>query len=84
MGGGQPIGYSLGITLGGIFAGTIGWRWGFYIAAILNAAVFGFAIWALPKPDEGKISWQRIKSDIDWVGAMIASASLALLSYVFA
>lgn len=109
MGGGQPIGYSLGITLGGVFAGmlrdifkpenegrgrlttltgfpvdTIGWRWGFYIAAISNAFVLGFAWWALPRQSEDKLDWQRIKNDIDWVGALIASASLALLSYVFA
>jgi len=84
MSGGQPIGYSLGITLGGVFADTIGWRWGFYIAALLNAAVCGFAAWALPKADGGEVVWSRVKGEIDWVGAMIASMSLASLSYVFA
>ncbi len=26
---GQPLGYSLGLILGGVFTDTIGWRWGF-------------------------------------------------------
>ena len=86
MGGAQPIGFSIGLTLGGIFAGTIGWRWGFHIAAILNTIVFGLAVWGLPRTDDGQdaVSWSRIRKEIDWVGATIASVFLAVLSYVLA
>lgn len=38
MAGGQPIGFGVGILVGGILTDTIGWRWGFYTAAIANTA----------------------------------------------
>lgn len=86
MGGGQPIGYSIGLTLGGSIASTIGWQWGFYLAAIVNFTVFILASWQLPTNDENAptVRWERVMSDVDWVGAVIASASLAMLSYVLA
>jgi MFS family permease len=86
MGSGQPIGFSIGLTMGGVFADSIGWRWGFYIAALLNTGIFGVALWGLPKNGDshGEVTWTRIVTDIDWVGASISSMSLALLSYVLA
>jgi MFS family permease len=99
MGGGQPVGFSIGLALGGVLTDTIGWRWGFYLAAILDAIVLGVAIWGLPReideraadPDSSSpatTTWRekldRLKTEIDWVGAIIASTSLATLSYAFA
>jgi MFS family permease len=86
MGGGQPIGFSIGLTLGGVFADSIGWRWGFYIAAILNTIVLVTGIWALPKTESENepITWNRLNTEVDWVGAFIATCSLAMMSYVFA
>jgi MFS family permease len=85
MGGGQPIGFSIGLTLGGVFAETIGWQWGFHIAAIVNSVIFFLALWGLPKSnDQQSITWSRVVNEIDWVGATVASTSLALLSYVLA
>ncbi|KAK4574007.1 hypothetical protein LTR86_001768 [Recurvomyces mirabilis] len=99
MGGGQPVGFSVGLALGGVLTDTIGWRWGFYLAAILDAVVFAIALWGLPKEidERGGVgeeggpagsSWKeklgRLKTEIDWVGAVIASSSLAMLSYAFA
>ncbi|OAG14916.1 MFS general substrate transporter [Alternaria alternata] len=68
MGGGQPIGFSFGLVLGGIFADTIGWRWGFHISAIANTIVFVLGLFGLPKVDN-KLPhvWSRLKSDIDWI-----------------
>lgn len=84
MGGGQPIGFSVGLVLGGVFAETIGWRWAFHISAIINSAVFVMAFFGLPKVADKKADiWTRIKNDIDWVGILIGSASVALLSYCF-
>jgi MFS family permease len=85
MGGGQPVGFGTGLVLGGVFADSIGWEWGFYIAAILNLVIFGFSIFHLPRPEKaGLFSWHRMLSEIDWVGALIASSCLAMLSFVLA
>jgi len=86
MGGGQPIGFSLGLTLGGVLSDSIGWRWGFHIAAIINTLIFGVAVYGLPKNIDSQepVTWKRLASDIDWIGAILASASLAMLSYAFA
>jgi len=96
MGGGQPIGFSVGLTLGGVLTDSIGWRWGFYISAILDLVIFGVALWGLPRAlndgvgSDGSAgnTWahklRRLKSEIDWIGAIIASASLAMLSYALA
>lgn len=97
MGGGQPIGFSVGLALGGVLTDTIGWRWGFHLSAILDMAVFVIALWGLPReidnPSDAEgspatTSWkhklERLRTEIDWVGALIASSSLAMLSYAFA
>ncbi|KAJ4347096.1 uncharacterized protein N0V89_011033 [Didymosphaeria variabile] len=85
MGGGQPIGFSVGLTLGGVFSTTIGWRWGFHIAAIINTVVFVIGLFGLPKVDVAqKDVWKRLRTEIDWVGIAIGAASLAMLSYSFA
>lgn len=84
MGGGQPVGFSIGLVLGGVFAETIGWRWAFHISAIINSAVLAIALFGLPNVQDKKPDvWARIKSDIDWIGIFIGSASVALLSYAF-
>ncbi|KAF2424447.1 integral membrane protein [Tothia fuscella] len=86
MGGGQPVGFAIGLALGGVFADSIGWKWGFYIASILNTIVLLIAVWGLPK-NEGVHaipSWNRLVVEIDWVGAVCISVSLAMLSYILA
>ena len=85
MGGGQPIGFSLGLVLGGVFADTIGWRWGFFLCAIVNTAIFAIAFFGLPRlADKQTRMLYRLRTEIDWVGIALGSASLALLSYCFA
>ncbi|KAH7009486.1 major facilitator superfamily domain-containing protein [Ilyonectria destructans] len=87
MGGGQAVGFGLGLTLGGVFDGTLGWRWGFYTTAMLNSVVLWLALWALPGSiDEplNKTTLARFRDGIDWVGVLILTACLALLSYEFA
>jgi MFS family permease len=82
MGGGQPIGFGLGILMGGLCADTIGWRWGFHSAAIANTAAFLLSWWQLPKRKESGIKWDFLLFGIDWLGAIVVSAALALLSWV--
>lgn len=79
------MGFGLGLGLGGVFAGTIGWEWGFYVAAIVTFAVLVFSVSQLPGVEAAvPFSWHRIAWEIDWGGALIASACLAMLSYVLA
>ena len=74
-----------GLVFGGLFADTIGWRWGFYMTAISDALLIPLAVYGLPKPrTKLEITWNRFASTVDWVGAIIASISLAMLSYVLA
>ncbi|KAL8783883.1 MAG: hypothetical protein Q9213_004301 [Squamulea squamosa] len=86
MGGGQPVGFGLGLTLGGVLTSSIGWEWGFHVSAIINGLVFALSMWHLPE-GVGKmesVTWKRLGEEIDWAGALIISAALAMLSYVLA
>ncbi|KAF2478124.1 MFS general substrate transporter [Lindgomyces ingoldianus] len=84
MGGGQPIGFSLGLTLGGVFSDTIGWRWGFHIAAIINTIIFVVGFFGLPKVDaEQHDILNRLKHDIDWFGAIIAISIILIPVFIF-
>jgi len=82
--GGNPVGYALGLLLGGIFVDTVGWRWGYYLSLVLNAMVFASAFFALPADSSGRASLQKLRSGVDWVGLLLISADLAILSYVLA
>ena len=87
MGGGQAVGFGLGLVLGGLFSDTVGWRWGFCATAILNSAVMALALWALPRGMDGALGQgllSRLARDVDWVGALLISIGLALLSYELA
>ncbi|KAK4062440.1 hypothetical protein Trihar35433_9261 [Trichoderma harzianum] len=44
-----PIGFSLGLVLGGVFADSTGWRAAFYLAAATTFALFLVGVWTLPK-----------------------------------
>lgn len=82
MGGGQPIGFGLGIVIGGVLGDTIGWRWGFHTAAIANTLVFLLSMWQLPKRLTSRDDmWNRVIFGIDWFGAVTASAVLGVLSF---
>ncbi|KAL9638435.1 MAG: hypothetical protein Q9164_001551 [Protoblastenia rupestris] len=80
---GQPLGYSVGLIVGGVFTDTIGWRWSFFVSAIINLGLSMAAIWVLPsvyRPSEK--AWnRRLIEDIDWVGACVLSASLGILLF---
>ncbi|KAL9044470.1 MAG: hypothetical protein Q9214_002394 [Letrouitia sp. 1 TL-2023] len=84
MGAGQPIGFLIGSVLGGIFIDTIGWRTGYYMCTAANFLLCVISFWGLPIDRVPQVTWSRFKNDIDWVGALIASTGLGLLSYVLA
>lgn len=83
---GQPLGYALGLVLGGIFTDSIGWRWAYHMMAIINFVLSTASIWSLPvvRPKGEKRWTRRLAEDIDWVGAAIMSVALGLLLYVLA
>lgn len=83
---GSPLGYALGLVLGGIFTDTIGWRWAYYMMAIINACLSVASIWSLPavKVATEKTRRYRLAHEIDWVGVVIISAALGMLLYVLA
>ena len=83
---GQPLGYSVGLLLGGVFTDTIGWRWSYFVSAIINFIISMSAIWVLPsvyRPSDKPWN-RRLIEDIDWVGAIILSTALGILLYVLA
>ncbi|OIW28670.1 MFS general substrate transporter [Coniochaeta ligniaria NRRL 30616] len=89
----MTMGFALGLVLGGVFVGTsgLGWRAGYYIGGALASALWLVGIWALPVvatpqhlSETGAGAMKRLGADIDWVGAVIASAVLATFSYVLA
>lgn len=81
----QPIGFSLGMVLEGVFLDTVGWRFSYYLCGSLSLVLCGVSLWALPRDPviEGSV-FLRLKREIDWVGALVVSTSLALFSYILA
>lgn len=88
VGAGQPVGYSIGMFIGGFFVDSIGWRYAWNFAAAVALVVFIAGAIGLPK--DGAYQhlknsvWKRLTVDIDWLGAVFSSACLGLLSYVLA
>ncbi|EGY19867.1 puromycin resistance protein pur8 [Verticillium dahliae VdLs.17] len=82
-----PLGYALGLVLGGIFTDTIGWRWAYHMMAGINLCLSLASIWSLPSVRQASEKrWtRRLVKDLDWVGALIMSVALGgLLLYVLA
>lgn len=87
VGAGQPMGYSIGLFLGGFFVDSIGWRYGWYMSACAAFIVFITGILGLSKHAKDgvdSVTWEKILFGIDWIGAILASACLGMLSYVLA
>ena len=85
LGIGQLLGYAMGLVISGVLVDTVGWRVGFYISGSLMLAVGCAAVWALPKDHSvRRPSMKRLRNEIDWLGAVLASACLSIVSYVLA
>ncbi|KAH7233967.1 major facilitator superfamily domain-containing protein [Fusarium redolens] len=85
---GQPqlLGFSASLILGGILVDTIGWRSGWYLCGGMTLLLFAVGWWSLPKPHSlsATSKWQNIKTRVDWVGGLLASSSMSLLTYFLA
>jgi len=85
LGGGQVLGFAVGLVLSGVLLDTIGWRAGYYISGAVTLALFVVSVWALPADQGlGTPILRRLAKDVDGVGAAMASCCLAMLSYVLA
>ena len=86
LGLGTPFGFSVGLLLGGFFESTsVGWRLGFYICAGATVTLFAVNFWCLPQElRKEAVTWAKFKNQIDWIGLLLSSTSLGLMSYVFA
>ncbi|KAK2020778.1 MFS general substrate transporter [Colletotrichum zoysiae] len=89
-GGGNPVGFALGLVLGGVFVKIASWRAGYWMSTSINAAAMLLAFFCVPKrsPESKQALLRtltyRIAHELDWVGVGSSSACLALLSYLFA
>ncbi|RSM04041.1 hypothetical protein CEP52_007053 [Fusarium oligoseptatum] len=67
----QPLGFSVGLVLGGVFVDTVGWRAGWYLSGALTLFFFCYIL-------------RDFRTKVDWVGAILASTFMTLLCYLLA
>lgn len=70
-------GFALGLVLGGLLTGSLGWRWVFFINVPIALIVIGGAMWLLRETT-------REETPVDMPGAVVATAALALTTYTLA
>jgi MFS family permease len=83
LGFGQTVGFAIGLVLGGVFVDTVGWRVGWYGCASLIFVLLLVGVFSIPKDKlQQQPTLKRIMTEIDWIGALLATACLATMSYV--
>ncbi|UPK89840.1 hypothetical protein LCI18_000775 [Fusarium solani-melongenae] len=83
----QPLGFSIGLVLGGVFVDTIGWRAGWYLSGALTLFFSIVGLWALPtRQDDRNLSdvLRDFGTKVDWAGAILASTFMTLMCYLLA
>lgn len=83
----QPLGFSFGLVIGGVLVDAAGWRTAWYIYAGICSFLSLVGIWALPHNPKDVPFKERLalcRTQVDWVGALLASAFMALLCYLLA
>ncbi|CAM1502634.1 Fc.00g074100.m01.CDS01 [Cosmosporella sp. VM-42] len=87
MGMSQPVGFSVGLVVGGVLIDTIGWRAGWYLSGGLTLLLSVVGLWALPKAPESRRLEDILRdftTKVDWIGALLASGFMAMLCYLLA
>ncbi|KAJ9137115.1 Aminotriazole resistance protein [Pleurostoma richardsiae] len=83
----QVLGFSFGLVIGGVLVDTLGWRAGWYLYGGITLLLAGVGLWALPSHGR-KRTFTQVMQDmlakVDWVGALLASAFMALSCYLLA
>lgn len=78
LGAGQPLGFIIGMILGGILTeSSASWRTIFWLQSGLAALLCVVGWFALP-PDD---SSHRYSQGLDWIGALLSMSGLGLLVY---
>lgn len=80
----QPLGYSVGLVAGGIAqTSTWGWRLGYYACAVALGVFVITGCASLPsnKRPVTRSTFHRVVADTDWIGIVIASSGLGIISY---
>ncbi|SCN99817.1 related to aminotriazole resistance protein [Fusarium fujikuroi] len=80
----QLLGFSSSLVVGGILIDTLGWRSGWYFCGGLTLLLLLIGWWSLPRgerPGSLRITIRNLKKKVDWVGALLASTSICLLTY---
>lgn len=72
-----PLGFYLGILVGGLSAQLLSWRWYFWIGAVLVGFVFAVSLFAIPF--DFRYGPQTV--DMDWWGAATVVPGLLLIVY---
>ncbi|BFZ63793.1 hypothetical protein YB2330_004925 [Saitoella coloradoensis] len=79
FGSGAPLGFVIGLIVGGVCAEWIGWRWIFHIVAILCCCLTALTFVVIPRdaprPEGAK------KPVVDYLGALLSTSGLILLVY---
>jgi MFS family permease len=82
-----PLGFLLGLVLGGVFVDGIGWRPAFYLVAAASFALAVVGFWVLPKvprSTHGRSIGKQLTLGIDWIGTLISTTGLVTFSYALA
>lgn len=83
----QVLGFSFGLVIGGILVDRSGWRTGWFLYAAIMLTVSAVGFWSLPN-EPVRRSWQALRHElsikVDWIGALLASTFMALVSYFLA
>ncbi|KAF5963547.1 Methylenomycin A resistance [Fusarium coicis] len=80
----QLLGFSSSLVVGGILVDTLGWRSGWYFCGGLTMLLLLIGWWSLPRserPGSLRITTRNLRKKVDWVGALLASTSICLLTY---
>ncbi|KAF5234373.1 hypothetical protein FANTH_12153 [Fusarium anthophilum] len=83
----QLFGFSASLIVGGILIDTVGWRSGWYLCGGLTLLLLAVGWWALPREScliASRITLQCLKVRVDWIGALLASGFMSLLTYFLA
>jgi len=83
LGAGQPLGYILGLVLGGLLCQSrVTWRGIFYVQAGLGALFVTLGCLVLNK--ENPTDGRRYEKGLDWGGALLSTAGIGILTYSLA
>ncbi|KAF9304032.1 hypothetical protein BGZ74_002549 [Mortierella antarctica] len=71
------LGFGIGLVLGGVFTATIGWKYIFYISAIMGVLIAIIAFFVIPESS----SENRPHIKLDLAGAITITAALLAIVY---